>query len=44
MQLGEKSSDICDVAFQKLIENRHVSFFAKKYVVCQILDDFRNDH
>ena len=44
MHLGEESGDICNIAFQELIENRHVSFFAEEYVVRQILDDFRNDH
>ena len=44
MHLGEKSSDICNIIFQEFIKNRHVSFFAEEYVVCQILDDFRNDH
>ena len=44
MHLGEESGDICNIAFQELVQNRHVSFFAKEYVVCQILDDLRNDH
>ena len=44
MYLGEESCDICNVAFQELVKNGHVSFFAEEYVVCQILDDFRNDH
>jgi hypothetical protein len=44
MHLGEKSSDICNIFFQKFIKNHHVSFFGEKRVACQILDNFRNDH
>ena len=44
MQFRQKSSDIWGIVFQEFIKNHHVRFFAKKFVVCQILDDFRNDH
>ena len=44
MHLGEKSSNICNIVFQEVIKNHHVSFFGEKCVVGQILDDFRYDH
>ena len=44
MHLGKESGNVGNIALQERIENRHVSFFAEEYVVCQILDDFRDEH
>src|SRR5271156_616043 len=42
--LGEELGDICNIVLKELIQNRHMSFLAEEYVVCQTLHNFCNDH
>lgn len=42
--ITQEPSDVCDVRLQKGIQTYHVCFFAKKYVVREVLYDFGDDH
>ena len=44
MQLREKTSNIGNIDFKELVQGGHVSFFAEEDIVCEILNDLRNDH
>lgn len=44
IELAEELCDVEDILGEEFIEDYHVRFFAEEDIVCQVLNDFSNQH